>query len=102
MWSANGQEIFYLSQDHSTLFAAAVATQGGTLRVSRRDRLFRAPRVAGRGYPYDASEDGNRFLVVVSPRPHLSLSWPTGHPHLKTENDAGTASGLEQFIISSA
>ena len=29
-------------------------------------RLFSIPMVAGRGYPYDVSREGQRFLVVVS------------------------------------
>lgn len=65
-WSATGQEIFYLSQDHSTLFSAAVRTHGAAFRVSSVQRLFSAPMVAGRGYPYDVSRNGSRFLVVVS------------------------------------
>ena len=82
MWSASGQEIFYLTQDHSTLFAAAVSTAGGTVQITRRDRLFAAPMVVGRGYPYDVSEDGKRFLVVTSPGATttpltLVVDWPS-------------------------
>jgi hypothetical protein len=82
MWSASGQEIFYLTQDHSTLCAAAVSTRGSTLHVSRRERVLSAPMVAGRGYPYDVSKDGERFLVVTSPGATttpltLIVDWPS-------------------------
>jgi serine/threonine protein kinase len=66
-WSRDGKEIFYLTHDHSTLFAAGVATEGDTLQVKGRERLFSNPFVAGRGYPYDVSPDKNRFLIVTSP-----------------------------------
>ncbi len=65
-WSSNGREIFYLTPDHTTLFAVAVNAQGESIHVSSVDRLFSATMVAGRGYPYDASPDGERFLVVAS------------------------------------
>ena len=32
-WSADGKEIFYLNQEHSSLFAAAVTTQGAAVQV---------------------------------------------------------------------
>ena len=65
-WSSNGREIFYLTPDHTTLFAAAVSAQGESIHVLSVDRLFSATMVAGRGYPYDVSPDGERFLVVAS------------------------------------
>ena len=65
-WSADGRELFYLSQDHSTLFAAAVSAEGATFRVSDVQQLFSRQMVAGRGYPYDVTADGRRFLVVAS------------------------------------
>ena len=65
-WSADGRELFYLSQDHSTLFAASVSAEGATFRVSDVQPLFSRQMVAGRGYPYDVTADGRRFLVVAS------------------------------------
>ena len=65
-WSADGRELFYLSQDHSTLFAAAVSAEGATFRVSDVQPLFTRQMVAGRGYTYDVTADGRRFLVVAS------------------------------------
>jgi eukaryotic-like serine/threonine-protein kinase len=79
-WSADGREVFYLDQDHSNLFAAAVSAEGATFRVSDAQRLFSRQMVAGRGYPYDVTADGRRFLVVASsgaaPSPlTLVLNW---------------------------
>ena len=65
-WSADGRELFYLSQDHSKLFAAAVNAEGATFRVSDVQELFTRQMVAGRGYTYDVTADGRRFLVVAS------------------------------------
>ena len=65
-WSADGRELFYLGQDHSTLFAAAVSAEGATFRVSDVQPLFSRQMVAGRGSPYDVTADGRRFLVVAS------------------------------------
>ncbi len=95
MWSASGQEIFYLTQDHSTLFAVSVSTQGGAVQITRRDRLFSAPMVVGRGYPYDVSEDGKRFLVVTSPGATttpltLIVDWPS---ELKRQKSLRTYNG---------
>jgi Tol biopolymer transport system component len=64
-WSHDGREIFYLKQDHSTMFAAAVGQEAGSIRVLRRDRLFTVPMLLGRGWPYDVSRDG-RFLAIAS------------------------------------
>ena len=65
-WSADGREVFYLSMDHTTLFAAAVSDKGAPFRVSMVQKLFSLPMVAGRGFPYDVTRDGQRFLVVAS------------------------------------
>jgi Tol biopolymer transport system component len=64
-WSRDGREIFYLKQDHSTMFAAAVGEDAGSIRVLRRDRLFTVPMLVGRGWPYDVSRDG-RFLAIAT------------------------------------
>jgi len=43
----------------------AVGEENGRFRVSNVKRLFTVQIVAGRGYPYDVSRDGQRFLVVA-------------------------------------
>jgi Tol biopolymer transport system component len=65
-WSADGREVFYLSQDHTTLFAATVSDTATQFRVTMVRGLFSLPMVAGRGFTYDVTRDGQRFLVVVS------------------------------------
>ena len=65
-WSVRGDEIYYVSQDHSVVFAAAVGEESGRFQVSSVKRLFSAQMISGRGYPYDVSRDGKRFLVVAS------------------------------------
>ena len=65
MWRRDGREIFYLSPDHHTLFAAEVIVSGDDFRVMNVQSLFTTQAVTGVGYPYDVSADGNRFLFVT-------------------------------------
>jgi Tol biopolymer transport system component len=81
-WSAKGDEIFYLSQDHSALSVAAVSGKVNGFRVTSTQRLFTASMVAGRGFPYDVSNDGQRFLVIASSNATktpltLVVDWPS-------------------------
>ena len=64
-WRGDGREIFYLSPDHNTLFAAEVIASGEDFEVTKVQSLFTTQAVAGVGYPYDVSADGNRFLFVT-------------------------------------
>ena len=64
-WRRDGREIFYLSPDHHTLFAAEVIASGDDFQVTKVQSLFTTQAVAGVGYPYDVSADGNRFLFVT-------------------------------------
>jgi Tol biopolymer transport system component len=64
-WSRDGREIFYMTQDHATMYAVRINEDGGTLRPSRPERLFTTQMQVGRGYPYDVAPDG-RFLAVVA------------------------------------
>jgi Tol biopolymer transport system component len=64
-WRRDGREIFYLSPDHHTLFAAEVIASGQDFRVTNVQNLFTTGAVTGVGYPYDVSADGNRFLFVT-------------------------------------
>ena len=81
-WSADGREIFYLTQDHSTMFVATVGEEVSRFRVTSVQRLFSMQMVAGRGYPYDVSPDGKRFLVVAASGSTttpltLVVNWPS-------------------------
>ena len=60
-----GREIFYLSRDHNSVYAADVTASEGTFRVNKTDFLFSKQAVAGSGYPYDVSADGKRFVFVI-------------------------------------
>jgi serine/threonine protein kinase len=64
-WSRDGREIFYLTQDHATMYAVRINEAAGVLRPSRPERLFTTQLQVGRGYPYDVAGDG-RFLAVVA------------------------------------
>ena len=43
-WRRDGREIFYLSPDHQTLFAAEVIASGEDFRVTKVQSLFTTPR----------------------------------------------------------
>jgi Tol biopolymer transport system component len=65
-WRGDGREIFYLSRDHRTVFAAEVAATQESFRVTRTSTLFATRPITGIGYPYDVSADGERFLFVTT------------------------------------
>ena len=58
-WRADGKELFYVAPD-DRLMAARVDTRGGTFEVKTLEPLF-GPIDGG----YNASADGQRFLVAV-------------------------------------
>jgi Tol biopolymer transport system component len=60
-WRGDGGEIFYLAPDNK-LMAAEVNGLGATLEVGAVRVLFEVP-LAGRGYVYDVTADGQRFLI---------------------------------------
>jgi serine/threonine protein kinase/Tol biopolymer transport system component len=80
LWRRDGKEIFYLSTDNK-LMAVKVETSGGSFAASEARVLFDSHSygVFGR---YDASADGQRFVVVYEGnRPSSStltfvVSWP--------------------------
>ena len=43
-----------------------MSDKGAPFRDSMVQKLFSLPMVAGRGFPYDVTRDGQRFLVVAS------------------------------------
>ena len=61
-WRRDGTEIFYATQD-GQLKAAEVAARNGTLEVGKIQTLF-GGIVTTRGYLYDASADGQKFIVA--------------------------------------
>src|SRR5262249_42506221 len=73
-WSDDGKEIFYVDPK-STLQSAEIINKRGTIEVGQTRPVFRG-LVFQRGYLYDVSRDGSRFLTklltgpVVQPRLH--------------------------------
>jgi Tol biopolymer transport system component len=68
-WRGDGKELYYLAADNRTLIAAAVEI-GATFKASQVAPLFTmrtdaASRVGLRYAGYDATADGQRFLVSV-------------------------------------
>ena len=61
-WRKDGKEIFYHTED-GQLMAAEVLARNGTLEVGKLQKLFDGI-VTPRGYLYDVSADGQRFLVA--------------------------------------
>jgi len=65
-WSADGKELFYTSTEgmttspESVVMAAAVRTASGNFESDAPHELFRLGSTAS----YDASADGQRFLVL--------------------------------------
>ena len=73
-WRADGKELFYVSPGGSVT-AATVRTASGDLQSDVPHELFRLP--GGGGGNYDASGDGQRFLVsapVSAPTAKVSLT----------------------------
>ena len=61
-WRKDSKEIFYHTED-GQLMAAEVLARNGTLEVGKIQKLFDGI-VGARGYLYDVSADGQRFLVA--------------------------------------
>ena len=61
-WRKDGKEIFYLTPD-GQLMATQLSVQNGALNVGQVEKLFDGV-VTSRGYSYDVSADGQKFLVV--------------------------------------
>ena len=63
-WSRDGSEIFYLDPGNQ-LMAAPVEAGSSALSAEAPRALFRVRARSDRGYAYDVSADGQRFLVSV-------------------------------------
>jgi len=72
-WRADGKEIFYLSSGQ--LMAAEVNIRNGALESGRVQTLFGGIGVTI-GYTYDASGDGQKFIVVRDSDPESSGAPP--------------------------
>src|SRR5262249_7019062 len=66
-WRPDGKELNYLASSASggMLTAVDVSEVGGSLQFGARRGIL-GPLIGGRGYPYDVSADGQRFLVLVT------------------------------------
>lgn len=64
-WRSDGREVFYISLD-LRLMAAEVTERGNTFQVGQVRPLF-GPAQINRGYLYDVSADGQKFLLAVQP-----------------------------------
>jgi eukaryotic-like serine/threonine-protein kinase len=78
-WRSDGKELFFVSHS-GNLMAAPVAIKGNELEVGAAHSLG-IPVVFGRGWMYDVSADGQRFLVAVRPEQTASpltvvSNWP--------------------------
>jgi len=65
LWSPDGTEIFYQSEDGRRMMAVEIDT-GPELRISDPGLLFEGPfqRSTDIGLAYDVSPDGRRFLMI--------------------------------------
>jgi Tol biopolymer transport system component len=79
-WRSDGKEIFYEASGN-VLTAMSISTSGGRVEVGSPRTLFHV-RPAGPRSFYDASRDGQRFLVNTADEPAVSTSltfvtnWP--------------------------
>src|SRR5262249_12255202 len=62
----DGKEIFYLAPDNK-LMAVEVNLKGTELEIGTARALFEVNVSQGAGYPYDATPDGQRFLIAMMP-----------------------------------
>jgi len=77
-WGGRGTELFYVSADRK-LMAVDLRPASGSMQASAPRELFRIAGGDDSFSPYEAAQDGQRFLVRVMPdRPSLSLivNWP--------------------------
>jgi Tol biopolymer transport system component len=82
-WRHDGSEIFYLTPDNK-LMVASVNGKSAGFEVGAIKPLFATHIVFAGGYQYDASADGQRFLIDTSPEQATSapitvvLNWTAG------------------------
>jgi Tol biopolymer transport system component len=82
-WRADGKELFYITRT-GMLTAATVAARGDDFDVSGTHAILQLHPGSQRGYPYDVSADGQRFLyntiVEATALPPITLvvNWAAG------------------------
>ncbi|MDA2924651.1 protein kinase, partial [Acidobacteria bacterium AH-259-L09] len=82
-WRRDGKEIFYLGAGNQ-LMAAAVTVNGNRVEVGAVRALFDVRPGRSRGYFYDVSADGQRFLIITTdqeapPAPiTVVINWTAG------------------------
>jgi Tol biopolymer transport system component len=82
-WRHDGSEIFYLTPDNK-LMVASVSGKSAGFEVGAIKLLFATRIVFAGGYQYDATADGQRFLIDTSPEQATSapitvvLNWTAG------------------------
>jgi hypothetical protein len=68
VWRRDGRELYYWSEGALVAVRLGAAAGGTTPAVVGRTVLFRAPYHVGPNTMYDVSPDGERFVIVQSPR----------------------------------
>jgi hypothetical protein len=82
-WRHDGKELFYVASDNQ-LTAAEVNTSGTSFAVTNARSLFNTHAKISGGNKFDASADGQRFLINISvestaPSPiTLVVNWAAG------------------------
>ncbi len=79
VWRRDGKEIYYIGLD-AHLLAVGVNTREGQFEVNQAQPLFEVRNVFALGSPFDATPDGQRFLVLTQPEASASpmmlvLNW---------------------------
>lgn len=79
VWSADGNELYYLSPDQRVM-SVRLRAQGRSLEYDAPQALFQARVLGGLGGRFDPAKDGKRFLVLLQrtedPTPvTLAVNW---------------------------
>jgi hypothetical protein len=64
VWRADGRELYYWRDDALIAVQIGGSSAGGPPAVGAQKVLFRAPYQSGINTMYDASPDGQRFVIV--------------------------------------
>jgi hypothetical protein len=67
-WGAGGRELFYVSPDHK-LMSVALNLKAGSVEPGTPRELFGLPTLGAVLSPYEATRDGQRFLVLSGAGP---------------------------------
>lgn len=85
IWRKDGKAIFYLNSDFSSVWEIEVEAKGNDLAVGKTSLLFKVAAQTGsyQFYPFDASGDGQKFLINSRPEQNnqeitVIANWQTG------------------------